>query len=456
MRRLTIGLAAVVAGLSMLVVVPAVAGVDVDGVGVVDTTSGLWYLQDPGTGDTTSFYFGNPGDFPIMGDWDGDGVETPGMYRQSDGYVYLRNSNTQGIADIRFFFGNPGDIPIAGDFDGDGFDTVSIYRPSEGRFYIINELGANEGGLGAAETDYLFGNAGDAPFVGDFDGDGVDTVGLHRESTGLVYFRNSHTEGIAESQFIYGDPGDKIVAGKWTNAQTTDTVGLFRPSQGTVYLRYDNSQGNADAEYLYGNQSMVPVAGAFGTLPGGDDPPPGVVEDEPGITGPVYAIGDSVMLGVGCTPEPDRSCLGGSYNLEKQIPDLESNAEVSRSFRSAAGLVSSRLSMAPVPQVLVIHLGTNGSPSDQDFADLMDAAKDVPRVLVLTVKQSNTANETQTNLVIRRNVPLYSNAELVDWYALAEANPSWLSVDTNYGAHLWTSAARKGYVDLIADSIAAG
>ena len=83
-----------------------------------------------------------------MGDWDGDGVETPGLYRQSDGYVYLRNSNTQGIADIKFFFGNPGDVPIAGDFNGDGFDTVSIYRPSNQTFYIINKLGSNDGGLG--------------------------------------------------------------------------------------------------------------------------------------------------------------------------------------------------------------------------------------------------------------------------------------------------------------------
>jgi hypothetical protein len=66
-----------------------------------------------------------------MGDWNCDGVQTPGLYRQSDGFVYLRNSNTQGVADITFFFGNPGDVPIAGDFNGNGCDTVSIYRPSE-------------------------------------------------------------------------------------------------------------------------------------------------------------------------------------------------------------------------------------------------------------------------------------------------------------------------------------
>jgi hypothetical protein len=85
--------------------------------------------------------------------------------------VYLRNSNAVGIAHVRFFFGDPGDVPIAGDFNGDGFDTVSIYRPSNQTFYIINDLGAGDGRLGAADYSFVFGNPGDTPFVGDFNGD---------------------------------------------------------------------------------------------------------------------------------------------------------------------------------------------------------------------------------------------------------------------------------------------
>ena len=69
--------------------------------------------------------------------------------------------------------------------------------------FIINELGSDDGGLGAAEFDYYFGNPGDKPFAGDFDADRIDTVGLHRESTGLVYFRNSHTQGNADAQFTW-------------------------------------------------------------------------------------------------------------------------------------------------------------------------------------------------------------------------------------------------------------
>jgi len=75
-------------------------------------------------------------------------------------------------------------------------------------------------------------------------------VGLHRESSGLVYFRNSNTTGVADSQFIYGDPGDMLVAGDW-DGNGTDTIGVYRPSNGIFYLRNSNTQGNADA-WAYG------------------------------------------------------------------------------------------------------------------------------------------------------------------------------------------------------------
>jgi endonuclease YncB( thermonuclease family) len=264
---------------------PVAAAEPSDTIGVVDSTTGEWFLRDPASGDTTSFFYGDPGDYPLMGDWDCDGIDTPGLYRQTDGYVYLRNTNTQGVADIRFYFGNPSDIPLAGDFDGDGCDTVSIYRPSEGRVYVINRLGANEGGLGQAEVDYYFGNPGDKPFVGDFNNDGVDTVGLHRETTGFVYFRNSHTSGVADESFFYGDPGDQIITGRWAQNPTPgpDTVGIFRPSQGTFYLRFSNTAGNADVEFQYGGPTMAPVAGDFGALPGGDAPPSGPIIGDPAV-----------------------------------------------------------------------------------------------------------------------------------------------------------------------------
>jgi hypothetical protein len=206
------------------------------------------------------FYFGNPGDFAFMGDWDCDGVDTPGLYRQSDGYAYLRNSNTQGIADVSFFFGNPGDLPMAGDFDGDGCDTLSLYRPSEGQFYIIDRLGSGDRGLGRAQHSYYFGNPGDAPFMGDWDGDGIDTPGLRRNSNGFVYLRHSNSQGIADIEYFYGDAGDIVFTGDWDN-NGSDTLGLYRPANGTVYLRNTNSTGIADFAYVMGGSVHRPVAG---------------------------------------------------------------------------------------------------------------------------------------------------------------------------------------------------
>ena len=168
MGRIWIALCAVVVGGAVLVTAPFAHSVSAtaDSYGLVDPATGIWHLYEGGV-QSTEFYFGDPGDYPFMGDWDCNNIDTPGLYRQSDGYVYLRNSNTQGAADVSFFFGDPGDVPIAGDFNGDGCDTVSIYRPSNQTFYIINKLGTKDGGLGAADYSYVFGDPGDQPFVGD-------------------------------------------------------------------------------------------------------------------------------------------------------------------------------------------------------------------------------------------------------------------------------------------------
>jgi len=257
-----------------------------DTVGVVDQNTGQWALRDE-NGNTFTFYFGNPGDVPFSGDWNCNGVDTPGLYRQSDGFVYLRNSNSQGNANIAFFFGNPGDIPIAGDFDNDGCDTVSIYRPSLSRVFIINELGENGGNLGPADFDYLFGNPGDTPFTGDFDGDGTDTVGLYRSSNGSMYFRNSHTQGNADNEFFYGNPGDRFVGGDW-NSNSTDSPGVFRPSQSLFYLKYTNTQGNANESFGYGSSSSSPVSGKWGDIPA--IPDIGLSQVASGLSQPVAAV----------------------------------------------------------------------------------------------------------------------------------------------------------------------
>ena len=230
--------------------------VQIRGIGVADPVLfdpllGMWHLPD-----AEPFFFGNPGDTPLLGDWDGDGVDTVGMFRPSNGFVYLRNSNDFGVADIELFFGIAGDIPLVGDWDNDEIDTLAVYRDS--RVFISNRLAT-----GAAEIEFFFGVPGDRPFSGDFDGDGHTSVGLYRESTGFVYFRNTLSTGEADLSFFYGEPSDRIVAGDW-DGDGTETVGVFRPADSTFYLSNQNQQGVADISFPLGEGAWLPTAGSTG------------------------------------------------------------------------------------------------------------------------------------------------------------------------------------------------
>ena len=126
----------------------------------------------------------------------------------------------------------------------------------------MNALGENEGGLGAADYSFFFGNPGDKPVVGDWDGDGIDEVGLHRESTGFFYYRNTLDTGVASAEFFFGDPGDRFVAGDW-GATGYDKPAVFRPTATTFYFRHTLTQGVADDQLPWGSASWLPVAGVF-------------------------------------------------------------------------------------------------------------------------------------------------------------------------------------------------
>jgi hypothetical protein len=241
-------------------VVPCGAG-PCDSITWVDP-GGIWGLWDGlySSSPVSRFYYGNPGDLPFMGDWDGDGIETPGLFRQSDGYVYVRHTNTQGNANITFFFGNPGDVPLVGDFDGDGRDSVSIWRIAQARVYIIDELGEDGKGLGAADYSYDLESGNLVPFVGDFDGDGVDTIGFYDPSDGFVSLRNSNSAGPPDAYFRYGNPGDQILVGDW-DGDGDDTVGVYRPSSGRFYLNLENAAGASDWDGYIGTYPWLVTQG---------------------------------------------------------------------------------------------------------------------------------------------------------------------------------------------------
>jgi hypothetical protein len=85
-------------------------------------------------------------------------------------------------------------------------------------------------------------------------------VGLHRESSGFLYFRNTNTTGVADFAFYYGNPGDILFAGDW-DADAIDTVAVYRRSTGILYIRNSNTEGFADFSMFVGSfAGAVPMS----------------------------------------------------------------------------------------------------------------------------------------------------------------------------------------------------
>jgi SpoIID/LytB domain protein len=208
-----------------------------------------WYLRNSlttGRADV-AFPYGDEAAQVLTCDWNGNGTDTPGIYRS--GRFSLRSSNGTASTEVNFYYGNAEDVAVCGDWDGDGTDTVGVKRG--GTWYL-----RNTNSTGVADVALRYGDLGDVPVAGDWDGNGTDTVGLKRGGT--WYLRNTNSTGVADVSLRYGDPGDVPVAGDW-DGNGTDTVGVKRG--GTWYLRNANTTGVADLALRYGDLGDVPIAG---------------------------------------------------------------------------------------------------------------------------------------------------------------------------------------------------
>jgi parallel beta-helix repeat protein len=151
--------------------------------------------------------FGVIGDVPVAGDWDGDGDDNIGVFRQNHSesgltMFFLDLDNSGGSADMSVAFGEPDDLPVIGDWDGDGGDNIGLYRPGSttGVFYLDID---NDGGIADIVTPE-YGDFGDIPIAGDWDGDSDNNIGVYRPGTG-EFFMDATLPEVSSSKTIYVD-----------------------------------------------------------------------------------------------------------------------------------------------------------------------------------------------------------------------------------------------------------
>ena len=172
------------------------------------------------------------------------GLATPSVQHTGRRTLVLR----PGLS-LRVGFGKAGDVPLTGDWNGNGVDTIGTY--ANGVFRLRNGNSA-----GPADVVVSFGLPGDIPVVGDWDGNGTDTVGFVRGNT--WYLRNSNTSGPPDITFTFGKRGDIPVVGDW-NGDHIDTIGMVH---GTTWeLRNTNSDGAPNVKFSFGNGGDARVMG---------------------------------------------------------------------------------------------------------------------------------------------------------------------------------------------------
>ena len=95
---------------------------------------GTWFVDQyhNGTVDKIFNFGGMPGDKPLAGDVNGDGIADLVIYRNGIWYI---DTNRDGVADMTVFFGGmPQDVPLLLDWDGDGKADFCIFR--DGVWYV--------------------------------------------------------------------------------------------------------------------------------------------------------------------------------------------------------------------------------------------------------------------------------------------------------------------------------
>src|SRR5690606_1091714 len=162
---------------------------------------------------------------------------------------FFLNDSWGPTATYAFQYGRATDEVFVGDWDGNGTDTVALRRGRE--FHVSN---AQRGG--AAATVVSYGRPGDVVLVGDWDGDGVDTFAVRRGNA--YHVKNSVSGGAADVVVHYGRSGDEVIVGDW-DGDGRDTLAVRRGAE--LHVRDTLTAGPAHQVLTYGRPGDVLLAG---------------------------------------------------------------------------------------------------------------------------------------------------------------------------------------------------
>ena len=225
-----------------------------------------WWNLNTTTGAVAANFGDANTDFPVPGDYDGDGRDDLCLFRSVAGqtgyWLYLTSTNTA----VFIGWGVPGDRPVARDYDGDGITDIAVFRPgatstAQTTWYIRNSsngsLRVEAFGLTGTGTTF------DTPIPGDYDGDGKFDIAVYRVglSPANTFIVKRSSDGVVTFQGFGNFATDYIVPGDYDGDGKFDPA-VARPGPPMVWWILQSSN-NVTRAVAFGTTGDFPAQGDY-------------------------------------------------------------------------------------------------------------------------------------------------------------------------------------------------
>ncbi|MDO5565403.1 MAG: SdrD B-like domain-containing protein, partial [Planctomycetia bacterium] len=215
---------------------------------------GEWLIRGADGNVANRYILGFDNAIPIVGDWDGDGVDSLGLFVEGQWFMDRNGDGVWDREDLWAELGSKKDQPVVGDWDGDGKADIGVFGPQ----WAGDPLAvAVEPGLPADTNQFI-------PVSRPKNVPPTDTgltfgqrVMKHRNS-GKVRL------DLVDHVFEYGNEGDRAIAGDW-NGDGVSKIGVWR--NGEFYLDVNGNgkwdEGDVLVSDFGGDKDSIPIVGDF-------------------------------------------------------------------------------------------------------------------------------------------------------------------------------------------------
>ncbi len=176
--------------------------------------------------DDRAFIFGGwDSSRPVVGDWNGDGRDSAGVYRRGSWYLdYDGDRRFERYIEDRIvdaYWTHEAVVPFVGDWNGDGRSKTGAYF--DGR--VALDFDGDGRFRGTGERPFFLGNENATVVVGDWNASGADSVAAVEQGLWAIDRDGNQIHNGNDPMYPWGDewvsePSDRrvYVPGKWKPA----------------------------------------------------------------------------------------------------------------------------------------------------------------------------------------------------------------------------------------------